>query len=82
MQAYNTQIVVEPDFQLIVGQGVTQATNDKQQLVPTCKLSRRKRDSGRRRVMADSGYCSEANLKYLEKKKIEGFIANRRGVLS
>ena len=25
--------------------------------------------------MTDSGYCSEANLKYLEKKKIEGFIA-------
>ena len=26
-------------------------------------------------VMTDSGYCSEANLKYLEKKRIEGFIA-------
>ena len=25
--------------------------------------------------MTDSGYRSEANLKYLEKKKIEGFIA-------
>lgn len=34
VQAYNTQIAVEPDFQLIVGQMVTQATNDKQQLVP------------------------------------------------
>src|ERR1700688_1777309 len=33
VQAYNTQIAVEPDFQLIVGQMVTQATNDKQQLV-------------------------------------------------
>jgi transposase len=35
VQAYNAQIAVEPDFQLIVGQRVTQASNDKQQLKPT-----------------------------------------------
>ncbi|MGA2924316.1 MAG: hypothetical protein ABSE28_24735 [Candidatus Sulfotelmatobacter sp.] len=29
-------------------------------------------------VITDSGYCSEANLKYLEKKKIEGFIATEK----
>src|SRR6202158_4222668 len=34
VQAYNAQGAVEPDFQLIVGQLVTQAANDKQQLVP------------------------------------------------
>ena len=34
VQGYNTQIAVEPVFQLIVGQQVTQAANDKQQLVP------------------------------------------------
>jgi hypothetical protein len=28
---------VEPDFQWIVGQKVTQATNDMQQLIPTVK---------------------------------------------
>ena len=37
VQAYNTQIAVDPDFQWIVGQRVTQATNDKQQLAPTVK---------------------------------------------
>ena len=26
-------------------------------------------------VVSDSGYCSDANLGYLEKKKIEGFVA-------
>ena len=31
VQAYNAQIAVEPDFQWIVGQRETQATNDKQQ---------------------------------------------------
>jgi hypothetical protein len=34
VQGYNTQIAVEPVFQLIVGQTVTQAANDKQQMVP------------------------------------------------
>src|ERR1700680_1445629 len=35
VQAYNAQIAVEPDFQWIVGQRVTQAANDKQQLQST-----------------------------------------------
>jgi len=34
VQAYNAQAAVEPAFQLIVGQTVTQATNDKEQLIP------------------------------------------------
>ena len=29
-------------------------------------------------VLTDSGYCSEANLKYLEKKRIEGFVATEK----
>ena len=75
VQAYNTQIAVEPDFQWIVGQKVTQATNDKQQLVPTVKAVEEQARQKPQAVMTDSGYCSEANLKYLEKKQIEGFIA-------
>src|ERR1700737_1320938 len=38
-QAYNAQVAVEPDFQLIVGQLVTQDVNDKQQLQPVVELS-------------------------------------------
>jgi len=34
VQGYNTQVAVEPTLQLIVGQTVTQAANDKQQMVP------------------------------------------------
>ena len=75
VQAYNTQIAVEPDFQWIVGQRVSQATNDKQQLVPTMKAIEEQAGQKPQEVMTDSGYCSEANLKYLEEKKIEGFIA-------
>jgi hypothetical protein len=75
VQAYNTQIAVEPDFQLIVGQRVTQACNDKQQLVPTVEAIEEQAGQKPEEVLADSGYCSDANLKYLEKKKIEGFVA-------
>jgi ribonuclease HI len=70
--------MAEPDFRLIVGQRVTQATNDKQQLVPTVEAMREQAGQKPQEVLADSGYCSDANLKYLEKKKIEGFIATDR----
>jgi transposase len=75
VQAYNTQIAVEPNFQLIVANGVTQDTNDKQQLKPVVEAIREQAGQKPLEVVADSGYCSEANLKFLEKKNIEGFIA-------
>jgi transposase len=78
VQAYNTQIAVEPNFQWIVGQRVTQAVNDKQQLVPTVEAIRQQSRQKPEEVLTDSGYCSELNLKYLEKKKIEGFVATGR----
>jgi hypothetical protein len=78
VQAYNAQIAVEPDFQLIVGQRVTQAANDKQQLVPTVETIREQAGQKPQEILTDSGYCSDANLEYLEKKKIQGFIATDR----
>jgi len=81
VQAYNAQIAVEPDFQWIVGQRVTQAANDKQQLQPTLEAIRQQAGQTPREVMTDSGYCSEANLKYPEKKKIAGFIATDRSLI-
>ena len=60
VQAYNAQIAVEPDFQWIVGQRVTQAANDKQQLQPTLEAIRQQAGHTPQAVMTDSGYCSEA----------------------
>ncbi len=83
VQAYNVQIAVEPELQLIVGQAVTQAANDKEQVQPMVKAV--VAQSGRRpkQMLADNGYCSEKNLAYLEsakkpKKKIEAYIATGR----
>ncbi len=75
VQGYNAQIAVEPDFQLIVGQGVTQDTNDKQQMKPLVEVMQEQSRQKPAEVVSDSGYCSDANLQYLEKKKIEGFVA-------
>jgi transposase len=80
VQAYNAQAAVEPDLQLIVGQTVTAAANDKEQLIPMVEVI--EQQSGQRpgEVLADSGYCSEKNLKQLDaepnpKRRIEGYIA-------
>jgi hypothetical protein len=75
VQAYNVQVAVEPDFQLIVGQLVTQEANDKQQMQPVVEVIGEQSGQKPAEVVSDSGYCSEANLGYLEKKKIEGFVA-------
>jgi transposase len=80
VQAYNAQAAVEPDLQLIVGQTVTAAANDKEQLIPMVEVI--EQQSGQRpgEVLADSGYCSEKNLEQLDaepnpKRRIEGYIA-------
>ena len=75
LQGYNTQIAVEPVFQLIVGQRVTQAANDKQQMVPLIEAIEEQSGQKPEGVLADNGYCSDENLKYLARKRMEGFIA-------
>ena len=78
VQGYNTQIAVEPAFQLIVGQRVTQAANDKQQLVPLVETIEQQSGQKPQGVLVDSGYCSEENLKYLDQRRIEGFVATEK----
>jgi hypothetical protein len=75
LQGYNTQIAVEPVFQLIVGQRVTQAANDKQQMVPLVGAIEEQSGQKPEGVLADNGYCSDENLKYLARKRMEGFVA-------
>lgn len=75
LQGYNTQIAVEPVFQLIVGQRVTQAANDKQQMVPLVEAIEEQSGQKPEEVLADNGYCSDENLQYLARKRMEGFVA-------
>jgi transposase len=78
VQGYNTQVAVEPTLQLIVGQRVTDAGNDKQQMVPLIEAVQEQSGQKPEEILADSGYCSEENLKYLAKRRIEGFVATEK----
>jgi transposase len=80
VQGYNAQASVEPEMLLIVGQSVTEAPNDKQQLEPMVEAIEQQSGQRPEVILADSGYCSEENLAYLEsadqpERKIDGFIA-------
>jgi hypothetical protein len=78
VQGYNCQIAVEENFQLIVGQAVTQKANDKQQLEPMVEAIEEQAGQKPAEVLADSGYCSEQNLKYLARRHIDGYVATER----
>jgi transposase len=78
VQAYNAQVAVESISQLIVGQTVTQEPNDKQQVAPMVAIIKKQAGKKPKEMLADSGYCSEQNLKYLEKKNIDAYVATDR----
>ncbi len=78
LQGYNAQIAVAPGLQLIVGQAVTQAANDKQQLLPMVATVEEQAGQKPCQVLADSGYTSDASLQGMEKAKVDVYLAVAR----
>lgn len=78
VQGYNCQIAVEENFQLIVGQAVTQKANDKEQLKPMVEAIEEQAGHKPGEVLADSGYCSEDNFRYLARRHIDGYVVTER----
>jgi len=83
VQGYNAQIAVESDFQMIVGQTVVQAANDKEQVQPMVEVVEQQSGQRPQKLLADSGYCSEKNLEHLDsphapEKQIDAYIATGR----
>jgi len=78
VQGYNVQVAVEGTLQLIVGEAVTQETNDKQQLRPMITTIKRQAGQTPGEIVADTGYCSDESLRYLAKTKIDGYVATRK----
>lgn len=78
VQAYNAEIVVEASCQLIVAQAVTQEANDKKQTIPMVEAIEAQAEQMPEQLLADSGYCSDENLKILEDKPIDVYIATGR----
>ena len=65
-------------FQVIVAQHVTPAAPDVQQLQPVVASIERTLKKRPAAVLADAGYWSEENVRALEKKRIEPFVATQR----
>ena len=78
VQGYNAQVAVDGHSQVIVGQHVTDAAPDAEQLLPVINAVGRLLKRRPKEVLADAGYYSEANVTELQKRGIEPFIATRR----
>jgi hypothetical protein len=73
--AYNAQLAVDADHQVIVAADVVQASNDKQQLIPMVEAVADNCEEVPGAVSADAGFWSEANAQRMEYYEIDAFIA-------
>ena len=65
-QAYNAQAAVEVESRLIVGQRVTDAPNDKKELLPSVQAVKTEVVGEVAAVLVDSGFYSEGAVKVVE----------------
>jgi transposase/IS5 family transposase len=79
-QCYNAQAVTDTDSMLILAAQVTQAANDKEQVVPMIEKLRANPEGLNRpaQLLADTGYFSEHNVSACAKAKITPLIAVKR----
>jgi transposase len=75
IQGYNAQAAVDSHRQIIVAKTLTNNGSDMHQMVPLLKQIPRYLRRQAQEVSADSGYCSELNLKALKKRRIRGYVA-------
>lgn len=77
--AYNGQVVVDADNQIIVAQHVSQNANDKKEVRPALKNLKETTGKLSSKFSADNGYMSGDNLDALEEEKVNAFIATNKG---
>ena len=79
-QAYNAQAGVDTETMLVVANHVSQAPNDKRELIPALNnLAVLPKELGRvDSLLADSGYFSTNNVTYCNGKEITPYIAHKR----
>lgn len=79
IQGYNCQAAVDKEAQVIVSTHVTQATNDKQQVLPlVTDIALNTNKDLPKIISADSGYFSEANCHALAESEVDAYIATGR----
>lgn len=78
VQAYNCQVVVDEEHQIIVAQAVTNQAPDAEHLVPMLVQTVANCGAKPDHLLADAGYFSEANVCEVTKWRIDPFIPPRR----
>jgi len=77
-QAYNCQAAVDSKAQIIVARSVTNSPNEKRLLVPAVKQIQENLGKRPKKLSADSGYYSDANVRHLRAKSIDDYVCPDR----
>lgn len=77
--AYNGQISVDADFQIIVGQHISQHANDKQDVEPALQALQDAAGQLPGQMSLDNGYFSGSNLQALEQQQVDAYVATDKG---
>jgi transposase len=78
-QAFNGQVAVDSECQVIVAAGVTQECNDKHQVEPMIERLKANLSGLRpKRMSLDNGYYTDENVEFLRREKIDAYIATGR----
>ncbi|MDO9139107.1 MAG: transposase [Methylobacter sp.] len=77
--AYNAQISVDADLQIIVGQHISQNANDKQEVEPALQALQQTTGRLPDKLSADNGYISGGNLQAFEDNHLDAYIATDKG---
>lgn len=76
--SYNPQLSVDGDFQIIVGQHVSQNANDKKEVEAGLESIQESAGKLPEKMSLDNGYFSGENLQALEKSGVDTYIATDR----
>ncbi len=77
-QSYNAQMAVEGENQFVVGTGVTNNASDHGQLLPMIDRAVAVCGEAPDQVLADAGYGNEQDLRELEERGVDGYVALAR----
>jgi hypothetical protein len=78
-QAFNGQVAVDSEYQVIVAAGVTQECNDKHQVEPMVERMKANLNGVCPKQMSlDNGYYTDENVEFLRQEGIDAYIATGR----
>ena len=74
-QSYNSQTVVDDESQMVVEASVSACASDQGELIARLDAVEEHLGGRPAEVLADAGYCNEADLVELEAQGIAGYVA-------